>query len=345
MASPPLSLLDTLSAVDDAIAHNAEIAEAILDCGLRAFGLPRDPSRGAENDWKETAERQDIAKAHSTIRQFYRDWSREGLTERNNCNLLVFDDLHSARLHPSAKILVPGAGLGRLTFDLALAGYNVEGVEISYHQLLASNWVLNHIENGKSYSLHPFATTFTNVVSRRDQLREVLIPDIHPGEAHAACADGVGQMNMTASDFVLLYGEAASRRVFDVVVTVFFIDTAPNLIRYIETIKNCLKDNGIWINVGPLLWHFDDRAPKEGGGMVRSYKTDVVRDRGIDEPGSFELTNEEVVALVMSMGFTIEHQDVLSSRGTGYIQDPHSMLQHMYHVSHWVARKSNIKIN
>jgi len=41
------------------------------------------------------------------------------------------------------KILVPGAGLGRLTYELACLGYSCEGNEFSYFMLIASNFVLN----------------------------------------------------------------------------------------------------------------------------------------------------------------------------------------------------------
>ena len=40
---------------------------------------------------------------------------------------------------------------------------------------------------------------------------------------------------------------------FDCVATVFFIDTAHNVIAYIETIYNILKPGGYWINLGKAL--------------------------------------------------------------------------------------------
>lgn len=43
----------------------------------------------------------------------------------------------------SIHVLVPGAGLGRLAFDIAKAGYSSQGNEFSYFMLLASNMVLN----------------------------------------------------------------------------------------------------------------------------------------------------------------------------------------------------------
>lgn len=446
LAAPPISLLDTLSAVDDAIDCNGDLADAIFQVGLASFGLGEkttttsgsstdyeDTSRQWRN-WHGTAKSNDISKAHSTIRQFYRDWSAEGyaLEVKPLLDTILFDLEQYCTSHTKERevqsrpqppsLLLPGAGLGRLLFDLCLRGYNVTGNEISYHQLLASNFILNCTQHADQYPIYPFAHTFTNVVSRANQLRRHTIPDVHPGIAMSAKLDAghsVGEMNMTAGDFVLSYSTPESEETFDGVVSVFFIDTAPNLIRYIDTVRNCLKKGGVWINIGPLLWHFDDRAPGGGGdddddadadtvdeaiennithagveknktstttdqghqvydstqpphdhgshghvqGQSRSRKrnppsSSLREDKGIAEPGSFELSNEEVLQLVSQLGFEILHHEILghdhdhastalpgsasslgSGSGLGYMQDPTSLLQNRYHCSHWVARK------
>jgi carnosine N-methyltransferase len=59
--------------------------------------------------------------------------------------------------------------------------------------------------------------------------------------------------------------------------------------------------------------------------------------QGIADPGSVELTDVEVIALVERFGFRVESRE--SGIEAGYIQDPSSMLQSLYRVSHWVARK------
>jgi len=58
---------------------------------------------------------------------------------------------------------------------------------------------------------------------------------------------------------------------------------------------------------------------------------------GIADPGSVELTDGEIIALVEHYGFKIESRE--SGLKAGYIQDDESMLQNTYEVSHWVARK------
>lgn len=45
---------------------------------------------------------------------------------------------------------------------------------------------------------------------------------------------------------------------WDCVATCFFLDTANNVVDYIETTWNILKPGGYWINLGPLLYHHAD---------------------------------------------------------------------------------------
>jgi len=329
---------------------------------LETFGLPEEPDKESNLYWKNAARPLDLNKAHSTIKQFWRDWSQEGFNAEVGpiLNAILSDLSTSLNAEPhELKILLPGCGLGRLLFELCLAGYNAEGNEISYHQLLASNFILNTTDHANQFKLYPFVATFNNHWSRQDQLRYVTIPDVHPATAiderlKLAEADESrqlkppGEMSMTAGDFITSYSSPENAQAFNAVVTVYFIDTAPNLIRYIETIKNCLKQGGVWINIGPLLWHFEDRIMDKHDVQVEDEDrevadTAVAADNddktGIAEPGSFELTNKEVLALVQSMGFEIISQSALPTSAGGYIQQPDSMLQNRYSCSHWVAKK------
>ncbi|KAJ5581504.1 hypothetical protein N7535_000124 [Penicillium sp. DV-2018c] len=339
LSKPPFSILDNFDKVDDAIDVNAEIADRILEIGLQSFGLSQNPDKSnPTHNWHDVATPSDLNKAHSTLRQFYRDWSSEGRAEREVCYDPVLQDLHDEfKLRRDSgeeiRVLVPGAGLGRLVFEICMAGYDTEGNEISYHQLLASSWILNHTNGPAQHALHPFALHFSNLRSRTQQLQQVMIPDVHPALAMQEAANAgcrLGTMSMSAADFTILYTLPDNREAFNAVTTVFFIDTAPNLIRYIEAIRHCLKPNGLWINVGPLLWHFDD-------GHTRTASDVGHEGAGIGEPGNVELSEEEVLSLVERMGFRLEKRG--DRRPCGYIQDPDSMLLNMYQPSHWVMRK------
>jgi carnosine N-methyltransferase len=374
LSQPPFSVLDSLSKLDDLIDSNAELAEAIFMAGFKAFiapGLDSEwvanivPEKYAHDEYQiystvmdslnVQSTQTDMDKARSCVNQFYREWSAEGNVEREKCFDPVIISLHSEFTKRSQnssdmeksdfKVLVPGAGLGRLVFDICRAGYTVEGNEISYHELMASSLVLNHIPKPGQYTIAPFALSCSNHLTRADQFRTYSIPDIHPG-TELKNGEKVGKvqahdrMSMATGDFCVLYSQPNSKGTFDAVATVFFVDTAPNIIRYIEAVHNCLRPGGLWINLGPLLWHHASRSQSsdEEGSEQKNKNEYRDVDTGIADPGSVELTDEEVVHLVKHLGFDIERHEP-GSIETGYISNERSMLQSTYRASFWVARK------
>ncbi|KAL1900212.1 hypothetical protein Sste5346_002522 [Sporothrix stenoceras] len=405
LAAKPFSYLETLDRVDEAIESNAELAREIVRFGLESFrvgGSGGDghlhgeeaeaapaPALGAEPTlpahWAGVAKNQDVDKARSTLRQFYRDWTAAGEGEREKSYGPVMQALAEERIRREEvaaeallekvkanggqpieedsddeddwyyrgrlKVLVPGAGLGRLVFDLCHCGYEAEGNEISYHQLLASSYILNFTRKAGQHTIYPWVHSFSNHRVRENHLRSYAVPDVHPGQAILEASmqqmqqplqpgqHGIGTMSMCAADFLCLYSDAEHAEVYDAVACVFFLDTAPNLIRYIETIKHCLKPGGLLINVGPLLWHFENNAPgNHGRDDDGDGDHDATTSTGIADPGSFELSDDEVRALVEKLGFTIvKHETGVE---TPYIHDDQSMLQTVYKSSHWVARKN-----
>lgn len=358
LSKAPFNILDTLSAVDDAIDKNADIAELILQSGLAYTEVEETASKP---EWQGAILPHNQEKAHSTLRQLFREWSAEGASERDACFAPVIDALNAQFPHllkrNHLKILVPGAGLGRLVFELCYHGYGVEGNEISYHQILTSNHILNFTQKAEELELYPFVHEFSNHLTRADQFQKVLIPDVHPGtelekvwQAQLAASQGqsdspdlqpihpFSRLSYSSADFCIAYSEEAQAATFDAVATVFFIDTAPNLIRYISSVHNCLKEGGIWVNLGPLKWHFDggkDARSQNGPNAAASSS----RDAGIAEPGSVELTEDEILLLVESLGFTIEKHEVMN-RESGYIANQRSMWHGVYRPSFWIARKT-----
>ncbi|KAH7128301.1 methyltransferase-like protein [Dendryphion nanum] len=374
LSKPPFSILDSFNKIDDLIDANAELAEAIFIAGFKGFVAPSLDAewvasivdeKYAQNEFKVfsivmdklnvQATQTDLDKARSCIHQFYREWSYEGDVERKRCFKPVeetlnqeFESLRAKSpelLKSTLQVLVPGAGLGRLVFDLCRVGFSVQGNEISYHEIMASSLVLNHTSKAGQFTVAPFALSCSNHITRDDQFRTYAIPDVHPGTilsdvSHDLGASPFGEMSMATGDFCVLYGKnkSESKDMFDAVATVFFIDTAPNIIRYIEAVKNCLKPGGLWINLGPLLWHHASRLKLSGEEREDRFSNGDGEDAGIADPGSVELTDDEVVALVEHFGFTIEKHET-GTFETGYISNPESMLQNTYRPSFWVARK------
>ncbi|CBX99540.1 similar to methyltransferase [Plenodomus lingam JN3] len=372
LSKPPFSILDSLSKLDDLIDGNAELAESIFVAGFKAFLAPTMdsdwvasivPEKYAHDEYRiysivmdhlnVQTSKTDLEKARSCIHQFYREWSAEGAIERSQCfepviSALQVEFTSRAEMDPALdraafKVLAPGAGLGRFVFDVCCAGFSVEGNEISYHELMASSFLLNHVQGARAFKIAPFALNGSNHVSRADQFQTCQIPDINPSDelsrAQQSSVPGHERMSMATGDFCVVYKSMEYAGSFDAVTTVFFIDTAPNLIRYIETVRNCLKPGGVWINLGPLLWHHAARKDDEGDKNQRQHDgKGGAGDAGIGDPGSVELTNEEVIGLVEHFGFSVERHDEKMCE-TGYISNPRSMLQSTYRPSFWIARK------
>jgi hypothetical protein len=369
LSAPPFNILSNLDLVDEAIEKNAEIADAFVASGIAMYDLEEPVNKDGyshaqsisssgytEPDWQGPVNPIDQEKAHSTVKQLYRDWSAEGAVERRACYdpVLAALDLeyqHIPRSHRGKiKILVPGAGLGRFVFEVNRAGYAVEGNEISYHQIIASNYMLNFTTHAKQFELYPWIHSFSNHLSRQSQLQKVLIPDVHPAtELQEVAPESeihpFERMSFSSADFCVAYKETGALENFDAVTTIFFIDTAPNVIKYIETVHHCLKKGGIWINLGPLKWHFENNPPgaqKEdngsGGAKKKPLSRTLTADEGIGDPGSVELTEDEVIALVETMGFAVEKHEVMQI-ATGYINNPNGMWMGVYHPSFWIARK------
>lgn len=367
LAAPPFSFLEKLSVIDDAIIVNAKLASAIVSYGVRIFNLGGTGSRNSHNsghkdDWSGSATVSDLEIARSTIRQFFRDWSAEGAAERSACHEPVLQDLaaefSSTPDKSQLRILVPGAGLCRLAFNIATAGYATESNEISYHQLLASHFILSHSACAPALDLYPWALSFSNHFARDHQMERVVVPDVPPATilsempftAPLPSLNSASlqreHLNINAADFTAFYGDTNHEAVFDAVTTVFFLDTAPNLLRYIETVRHCLKPGGIWINVGPLLWNCLENGPggrREGDADDDEACKARQCERSTEEKGSLrklEFTEEEVLLLLERYGFAIERHERCGE--AGYIRDRRSMLQNVYQLSHWVARKSKL---
>ncbi|KAJ0088608.1 hypothetical protein Patl1_33261 [Pistacia atlantica] len=250
------------------------------------------------------------------IRNMVRDWAAEGKKERDQCYkpiLKELDALFPVRSKESPPAcLVPGAGLGRLALEISCLGFMSQGNEFSYYMMICSSFILNHTQNAGEWTIYPWIHSNCNSLSDSDQLRPVAIPDIHP--ASAGITEG---FSMCGGDFIEVYNDPSQEGFWDAVVTCFFIDTAHNIIEYIEIISKILKDGGVWINLGPLLYHFADNY-------------------GEEDEISIELSLEDVKRVALHYGFECEKESTI---GTTYTTNPQSMMQNHYYAAFWTMRK------
>ncbi|GAA6038143.1 hypothetical protein JCM8097_005756 [Rhodosporidiobolus ruineniae] len=301
--------IDLLRDVDERIQVNAQFVAKCIE--NNPFPPPEDAALDAPAPTEADHER-----LRSTLRQCVRDWSEGGKHEREATYTPILEALQSrfANLSSSeraqTKVLVPGAGLGRLAWEVVRAGFTCQANEFSLHMLIASAFLLNACSRPSEHALHPYIHSFSNTRTREDLLEPCYVPDVDPNEI----ADGEADFSFAAGDFLELYGEGTGAGDWDACITCFFIDTARDIVAYLRTIHHLLKPGGTWINCGPTLWHFEN-------------------DR---EASSIELTLEDVKGLARRVGFEIEEEREIQ---TSYTSDRRSLLTHTYTAAFWVARK------
>ncbi|CEG70080.1 hypothetical protein RMATCC62417_06035 [Rhizopus microsporus] len=315
--------LDKVNKVDECIEHNMTFIRDIV----KSANMFLDPSimehsqqklySSMRNSNRPPVSPMDMDKVRSTLKQFVRDWSKQGERERKLTYDPIIQELNTLFQHVPAdkrgdiRVLVPGAGLGRLAFDIASQGFSCQGNEFSYYMLFGSHFILNRVKEVNEYSIYPFIHSYSNIKSDLDQLSPINVPDVLPAHLPSTV-----DFSMVAGDFVEVYGQQENNfEAWDVVVTCFFIDTAKNILEYLEVIHKILKPHGTWINIGPLLYHFEDSSAGDT---------------------SIEISLEQVKDVAKKMGFEFKKESMVS---TTYTSNPESMLKYVYECAFWTAVK------
>lgn len=259
----------------------------------------------------DVSDQHNVEKVQSVLKNLVRDWSEDGAAERNQCYKPIIDEIllqYPLEIcEPSSiKILVPGAGLGRMAWEIAARGFTCQGNEFSLFMLFASNFILNTCTEVNQYTVHPWLHQYVNNMSSEHQLLAVRIPDVKPSTEQCK------NFSMAAGDFLNVYTTANE---WNCVASCFFIDCAPNVIEYIENIFNILKPGGLWINLGPLLYHYSDLTTED----------------------SIEPPYDILIDIIKDVGFIILKEK--TGIKTKYTQNPNSMLQHEYESVFFVCQK------
>jgi carnosine N-methyltransferase len=124
-------------------------------------------------------------------------------------------------------------------------------------------------------------------------------------------------MNMIAGDFVQVYNAKSQIGRWDAIATCFFIDCANNVLEYLEIIHKILKPGGLWINMGPLLYHFSD----------------------LENENSIEPSYECLRKIIEKIGFKFLKEQV--NVQAKYSQNALSMQQLEYNCVYFVCKKND----
>ncbi|XP_075582329.1 carnosine N-methyltransferase isoform X2 [Pelecanus crispus] len=199
--------LPHLDKIRKCIDHNQEILQTIVNDCVHMF---ENKEYGEDGRGKITpASTFDMDKLKSTLKQFVRDWSEEGKPERDSCYQPIISEI--VKNFPKDRwdfskvnILVPGAGLGRLAWEIAMLGYACQGNEWSLFMLFSSNFVLNRCSEINSCKLYPWIHQFSNNRRSADQIRPIYFPDVDPHSLPSG-----SNFSMTAGDFQEIYSECS----------------------------------------------------------------------------------------------------------------------------------------
>ena len=195
-------------------------------------------------------------------------------------------------------------------YEIAKLGFKSQGNEFSYYMLLCSNYVLNNTTKKNEYMIQPCIHSFSNVYSEEAPFKEIYIPDENLYEE--LIKTKTGEMSMVAGEFCHVYKDNIN--IWDSVVTCFFLDTANNVIEYVETIHKIMKIGGIWINIGPLLYHYSE----------------------IENECSIELSWNELKHIIIGYGFEIRNEKEIKCT---YSSVEDSMMQTIYRCIFFTAVK------
>lgn len=317
---------DKFEQIREGIESNHVVFDYIYRTGAEyaGAGVPQEQEQEEEHQQEDAFETMvsnaasrpnllDKEKVIGTLKQMHREWSAEGARDRNVCFGLILDELQkrfpNVDERPHTTVLVPGCGLGRLPFEIAALGFDSQGNEVSYHMIFASCLLLNFVNSRNMFRVYPFIHSYANHRVVASQTQPILIPDVNP----QILTELPGCMSMASGSFDDIYPGNVRK---NAICTVFFIDTSPNIFKTLKTIYNTLEDDGVWINFGPLLWHFEDSE---------------------DDCG-LELSLDQVISAAELTGF--EFVERKSNIACSYTRNGHDSLGgYEYSCEYWVAKK------
>jgi len=302
------------------------------------------------------------------LKQLVREWTDAGAAEREQCLGFVLSSLErhvpiSGGSPP--QVVIPGAGLGRLVWEVAMRGYAAVGIERAMSMMLCGSYVINHLlSHERTGRIQPYAAVGSgpcNVESAANVGREFCVPDADAAKRFASAtaeADATAGLQHPHERLQVITGDfravaRASGPCADAVLTTFLLDACGDVVGALETVHAQLKPGGVWINLGPL--EYEGTAGYHASRKLRLCADELVQVR-IPWPPSTVPRNgppppachssladppmtpdDPVRQLVRQRGF-----EILETRKgvrCDYTQDQFSMLQSHFNCLFIVARK------
>ncbi|EMG49575.1 hypothetical protein G210_5620 [Candida maltosa Xu316] len=248
--------LDKLSKIDNAITANQKFTNDVANYTISKYGLSESDFEILDNDKKNrsttSASNYRVIEA---LGHYTRDWQSNTIVGPELLPVFEYIAAQLSALIPyEAKkdtcLVFPGSGLGRLAHIFSDYGYGaIHSIEFS--GLMNAFVDFNYSKPTQSYTFYPYIHTCSDFYNTESQLRTFEF------EPLGSKPDSLYLHQSDFRDFKIPDRDKKYENV--VVVTAFFIDTAENLIEYLDVIEKLTKPSGsvqrgYWINVGPLKY-------------------------------------------------------------------------------------------
>ena len=193
---------------------------------------------------------------YNVLTYIMRDWTSERKKEREETYGVIINEVlkyftPNTDNSTNYKMLIPGSAVNRLGYELCKYGFDIESNEYLFLNGIFTDFIFNHAKKNE-FSFCPNVDSFSNYFDEETVFRKYYFPDIDLNLKNNLN----GKFKVTIGDFIDSYDYKTE--CYDCIITCYFIDTAQNIIRYIDIIYNLLTKGGIWINFGPLSYHWSE---------------------------------------------------------------------------------------
>ncbi|CUM65248.1 uncharacterized protein PRCAT00002880001 [Priceomyces carsonii] len=300
-----IGYLKKLNIIDESISKNQEILDEVVKASIGAYSLSIEDFNILQNQRTASSTNYRVIEALGHI---YRDWTPIGFQEQVPLLKYIKHYLKEFITEDEkleTAIIIPGSGLGRIAHELALLNFSsIHAIE--YSGLMYNFNQFIYLNNERRYEFFPFNHSCSNFYTTGSQFRKY---DIRLDIAKPKF------LHHHHEDFLNFSLPKKEKNV--VIITAFFIDTAENLLDYLDKIlKLTGKVNTYWINVGPLKY---------------------------GSAAQVEFSAEELTKIRKKMGWTdINLTCSLDNKDeplVSYITDKESMWQGYYGLSMWASKK------
>jgi SAM-dependent methyltransferase len=298
---------------------NGRLSEEIVKHAVSYYQIPQHELDGYIQEAESIDQWDNQAATIDAINHLARDWSVDGMHERAPTYEPIMETIEqyfpdrSDRKEGPVRILQPGVGVGRLPHDIArLSNVEVTSNEYSSYMNIAYRF-MESLPLKDSMSWHAYIDWWSHQPTVAEHEHKVTIPDMGVNASSVLHVEG---------DFMAVFENQTAH--YDVVVTLFFLDTARNVMDYLDNINRLLKPGGIWINLGPLLY---GTSP------------------------TLQMSLEEVISVSEKMGFEFQETDekwgeitvpgkTVRGKEIGYLFNKRALRRNVYVAQFWVAKKT-----